>query len=69
MILNFAENVDEIEKIVGKPVDRMAVSMVLATILDRGIAMERKRVIAILQRNRNVINVRDVVAEINKPLR
>lgn len=41
----------------------------VVSILDRGVAMERDRVVAIVQRNRNVINPAQVVAEIRRPLR
>jgi hypothetical protein len=44
-------------------------AMEAVALIDRGMAMERERVVGIVQRSRNVIRPMEVVAEIRRPLR
>ena len=72
MILSFHEEVAKIEDVFGTTLTSekgLELSMILVGLLDRGMSTERRRIIGMLQQNRNVMNVRQVVDDINKPLR
>jgi hypothetical protein len=71
MIFNFEPEVDAIRSLLlAEDLDdsvNMKVAMVLATVFDKGMSMERERCIHIIQKLS--VNAMDVVREIRKPQR
>lgn len=70
MILTFDKEIEEILVLIGSDVGsktRMEVAMILAGVLDRGMGMERRRVLDIVARK--ALNASDLRAEINRPVR
>ena len=70
MILSFNNELSEIEKILDiqiPPTRALEVASVLMGLLDRGIGMEQKRIIDIIQRKG--MNPQPLIQEIRRPLR
>jgi hypothetical protein len=70
MVFNFDREVAAIREVLGIEIDKtqaMKISMILAQAFNEGMAMERERLIGIIQRN--AINPRDLVTLIRRPLR
>jgi hypothetical protein len=70
MILNFDSEIALVEKLTGKKLDdkkAMELAMELALILDKGMAMERERAIAIIKRH--AMNPIPLIARIQRPIR
>lgn len=69
MILDFTKEIEALETVIGNiPTSwRMEIAMVLATVVDRGIAAEQKRIVEILKRK--AMNPQELIAEIRRPQR
>lgn len=73
MMIDTTKEVARLKEVFRLHGDDGALGLMLAvevvSLIDRGMAMERERVVGIVQRNRNVINPMQVVEEIRRPLR
>ena len=71
MILNFSNEIDEALSAIGvtglTSQQTMALAMVFAKVLDKGMGTERRRVLDIIARK--ALNAAELRAEINRPLR
>ncbi|RWF66861.1 hypothetical protein [Mesorhizobium sp.] len=71
MILDFSNEIDEALSAIGitglTSQQSMALAVVFAKVLDRGMNHERRRVLDIIARK--ALNATDLRAEINRPLR
>jgi len=71
MILNFSSEIDEALTAIGvtglNSRQTMALALVFAKVLGRGVSQERRRVLDIVARK--ALNAADLRAEINRPVR
>lgn len=71
MILNFSNEIDEALTAIGvtglSSKQTMALTVVFANVLDRGIGQERRRVLDIIARK--ALNASELRAEITRPIR
>ena len=71
MILNFSNEIDEALSAIGvtglDSKQTMALALVFAKVLDRGIGEERRRILDIIARK--ALNAAELRAEIQRPLR
>lgn len=73
MILDFRHEIDEALAAIGTvrpditPQQALALAMVFAKVLDRGMGQERRRVLDIIARK--ALNASDLRAEIQRPVR